>query len=96
MNVIEMPSKRNSQPPKSYDEPKQLWSEESAAGNENSSTSSDSEDDSGSECEMSELCRINQEIWDESTIWADLHVSIIHCRKEFVRSIQVLKSKENY
>ncbi|KAI4467780.1 ion transport protein [Holotrichia oblita] len=73
MNIIEMPSNRNSQAPRGHDEPQQLWSEESIMDNGDSVSSESGEDDSGSECEMSVLCRVNQEIWEESSIWDELH-----------------------
>ncbi|GJQ76772.1 hypothetical protein Trydic_g15612 [Trypoxylus dichotomus] len=59
--------------PRIHDEPQKLWSEESVMGNEGSSSNESDADDSGSECEMSELCRVNQEIWNESSIWDELH-----------------------
>lgn len=78
MNIIEMPSNRNSQAPRGHDEPQQLWSEESIMDNGDSVSSESGEDDSGSECEMSVLCRVNQEIWEESSIWDELHVSNVN------------------
>nr|XP_022902304.1 transient receptor potential channel pyrexia-like [Onthophagus taurus] len=57
------------------EEPTPFWTEESVVENEDSGQSSieiDS-DDSDSQCEMNEMCRINQQIWEDNEIVEDLH-----------------------